>query len=52
MMDYDESPEAFQILQLMSLPSVFHFSAKRKFMSGDIYHLEGRGITAERIAEW
>lgn len=51
MMDYDESPEAFQILQLMSLPSVFHFSVKRKFMPGDVYHSEGRGITAEHMAK-
>lgn len=39
--DYDESPEAFQMLQLTSVPSSLHFSAKRKFRSEDIYRLEG-----------
>uniref|UniRef100_A0A8C8Y7Q9 Uncharacterized protein n=1 Tax=Panthera leo TaxID=9689 RepID=A0A8C8Y7Q9_PANLE len=51
MMDYDESPEALQLPQLMSFLSV-HFSAKKKFTSDDIYHLEGRGIPAEQMAAW
>lgn len=52
MMDYYENPEAFQIHQLMSVPSALHFSAKRKFMSDDLDHLEVRAVTAEHMAGW
>lgn len=40
---YDENPEASQMLQVMSVSSFLHFSAKRKLRSDDIYHLEEKG---------
>ncbi|KAM9688673.1 dolichyl-diphosphooligosaccharide--protein glycosyltransferase subunit MAGT1-like [Trichechus inunguis] len=52
MVDYDQSPEVFRMIQVVSVPNVLHFSVKRKFTSDDIYHLEGRGITAEQMAKW
>uniref|UniRef100_A0A8D1FI87 Magnesium transporter protein 1 n=2 Tax=Sus scrofa TaxID=9823 RepID=A0A8D1FI87_PIG len=52
LVDFDESPDIFQMLQLMSVPNVLHFSAKRKFTPDDIYHLAERGITAQQMSKW
>ncbi|XP_064136009.1 magnesium transporter protein 1-like [Loxodonta africana] len=52
MVDYDQSPEVFRTIQVVSVPNFLHFSAKREFTSDDIYHLEGRGIIAEQMAKW
>lgn len=52
MVDFEESPEIFKMLQLMSIPCFLHFSAKRTFTPDDIYHLEERGITVQQMSAW
>uniref|UniRef100_A0A2K5UC21 Magnesium transporter protein 1 n=1 Tax=Macaca fascicularis TaxID=9541 RepID=A0A2K5UC21_MACFA len=52
MVDYDESPEVFEALQVTSVPSFFHFSAQWKFTTDDIYNLRGSDIVADQMAEW
>ncbi|XP_064219824.1 magnesium transporter protein 1-like [Aotus nancymaae] len=52
MVDYDESPEVFEALQITLVPNFFHFSAKCEFTTDDIYGLTGRDIVADQLAEW
>nr|XP_058159879.1 magnesium transporter protein 1-like [Dasypus novemcinctus] len=52
MVDYDESPEVFRMFQVMSVPTLFHFSAKKTFTLGDIYHSKKGDIRAEQMTEW
>uniref|UniRef100_G1TYN3 Magnesium transporter protein 1 n=1 Tax=Oryctolagus cuniculus TaxID=9986 RepID=G1TYN3_RABIT len=52
LVDYDESPEIFQMFQLRTVPKLFHFSAERTFAPDDISHVSEMGITAEQMAEW
>ncbi|XP_032102832.1 magnesium transporter protein 1-like [Sapajus apella] len=52
MVDYNESPEVFEALQITLVPNFFHFSAKWELTTADIYGLRGRDIVADQMAEW
>lgn len=52
MVDFDESPEVSEMLQVMSVPNVLHFSAKSKFTADDIYNFKERGIIAQQMFTW
>ncbi|XP_060061836.1 magnesium transporter protein 1-like [Erinaceus europaeus] len=52
LLDYDESPESFQILQLGPVTTLIHIPAKRKFTVDDIYNWKERGIIAKQMSNW
>eukprot|EP00069_Balaena_mysticetus_P017588 bmy_10786T0 len=52
MVDFDESPEVSEMLQVMSVPNVLHFSAKSEFKADDIYNFKERVIIAQQMFTW
>ncbi|KAM9106672.1 dolichyl-diphosphooligosaccharide--protein glycosyltransferase subunit MAGT1-like [Megaptera novaeangliae] len=52
MVDFDENPEVSEMLQVMSVPNVLHFSAKSEFKADDIYNFKERVIIAQQMFTW
>ncbi|XP_014216814.1 tumor suppressor candidate 3 [Copidosoma floridanum] len=50
--DYDESPEVFQMLKLNSAPVYVHFPPKGKPKPADTMDIQRVGLAAEVISKW
>ena len=52
MLDFDESPEVFETLQVKGGPVVLHLPAKSKFTADDIYNFQVRDISVHHMFTW
>jgi len=52
MVDFDEGPDVFQMMNLNSAPVFMHFPAKGKPKNADSFDIQRLGFGAEAIAKW